>query len=113
MSRIVDKRNVDIMAVSEATTGAEIQLYRRGSFKGVVSGNYTEKIAVPTDTGAVTEHITSPDMLAVVNTSYPPVTVRAYRNGVEVLPDEINLGGDTYRVWAFKSQDFLLFKVSD
>lgn len=115
MTRIVDKRDVCIVAVCKASGDAQIQLYKRGDFaKKVVIGKYEDKIDVPTGELYPVEYLTTPDMVAVLNTSSPVgnANVTAKFNGVAVPATELYIGGDTYKVWGFKSQDFVLFEAT-
>lgn len=111
MTRIVDKRNVCIVAVKNDNNDSSIQLYKRGTLDGIVSGKYGDKIEVPSDLQFPVEHLTTPDMIAVVNKSYPSgneyVSVKI--NGVDVPAIELVIGGDTYHLWGFKPQDFVKF----
>lgn len=114
MTRIVDKRNVCIVAVGNADADAAIQLYKRGTLAGVVSGKYENKIEISSASSSPVESLTTPDMIAVVNTSYPSgnASVTAKFNGVAVPATEVYIGGDTYKLWGFKPQDFVLFDFS-
>ena len=114
MTRIVDKRNVCIAALCSAGEDAEIQLYKRGSLNGILYGKYEDKIEVPSGGMFQTEYLTTPDMVAVVNPSYPAgnANVTANINGVAVPASELNIGGDTYKLWGFKPQDFVMFNFT-
>lgn len=114
MTRVVDKRNVLIVTKSSADGDSKIYLFRRGKDLSLLMyGKYDEYIEIATGSGPVSR-LTTPDMLAIVNTSYPAgnVNVKAKFNGVEVPATEVVLGGDTYKVWGLKSQDFVEFDFS-
>ena len=115
MTRIVDKRNVCIVAVRNENDDGSIQLYRRGTLDGIAYGKYESKFEVKSGSMFnLPEHLTTPDMIAVLNTSYPAgnANVVAKFNGVTVPATEVVIGGDTYKIWGFKPQDFVLFDFS-
>ena len=111
MTRIIDKRNVCIVAMCSAGEDAEVQLYKRESLNGIIYGKYDDKIEVPSGGVFNTDYLTTPDMVAVVNSSYPAgnANVTAKINGVAVPATELIIGGDTYKLWGFKPQDFVMF----
>lgn len=112
MTRIVDKRNVCIVSTCTGGGNAEIQLYKRGTLSGGLYGKYEDKIEVP-EGGAVVESLATPDMVAVVPTFISGnANVTAQFNGVTVPATELSIGGDTYKLWGFKPQDFVLFNFT-
>lgn len=114
MTRVIDKRNVCIVAKANSDGDSEIYLFRRGKdLSLLVYGKYDESIAIETSSKPVSR-LTTPDMLAIVSLSYPAgnANVKAKFNGVEVPATEVVLGGDTYKVWGLKSQDFVEFDFS-
>lgn len=115
MTRIVDKRNVCIVAVRNENEDGEIQFYRRGTLGGIVYGKFESKFEVKSGSMFdLPEHLTTPDMIAVLNTSIATgnANVVAKFNGVTVPATEVVVGGDTYKIWGFKPQDFVLFDFS-
>lgn len=117
MTRIVDKRNVCIVAISNENNDGAIQLYRRGTLGGILYGKYESKFEVKSGSTffKLPEYLTTPDMIAVLNTSFPAgnANVIAKFNGVTVPATEVVVGGDTYKIWGFKPQDFVLFDFSE
>lgn len=111
MSRIVDKR--DVCMVSDCY-GATIDLYKRGTLDGLIYGRTSDRFVVHDSGIELPEHLTTPDMIAAINTSASPLLagVTVVINGVEVPPVSVSLGGDTYLLWGFKPQDFVYFKSS-
>lgn len=113
MTRIVDKRNVFIVAKGNYDNNAKIVFLKRGKdLFQLTYGKYDDEIEI--DTGALVKHLTTPDMIAIVSESYPSgnANVKAYFNGVEVPATDVSIGGDTYKLWGLKSQDFVLFDFS-
>jgi len=114
MTRVIDKRNVCIVTKANADSDSKIYFLRRGKdLFSVVYGKYDESIGIATGSETVS-CLTTPDMLAIVDTSYPAgnANAKAFFNGVEVPATEVTLGGDTYKVWGLKSQDFVVFDFS-
>lgn len=113
MTRVIDKRNVFILAKPNDNSESSFGLQKRGEFQKVPSG-FSESINVPSGSMLPVEHLTTPDKLIVVNTSYPSGNgnAKAFFNGVEVPASEFNIGGDTYKVWGLKSQDFVVLDFS-
>ncbi len=113
MTRVIDKRNVCIVAKGNYDSNSVIQLLKREKdLFQLMSGKYDDKIEI--ETGALVKHLTTPDMIAVVPESYPSgnANVKAYFNGVEVSATIVNIGGDNYKLWGLKSQDFAVFDFS-
>ena len=113
MTRVIDKRNVCIVAKGSYDNNAKIVLLKREKdLSQLVYGKYDDKIEI--ETGALVKHLTTPDMIAVVSESYPSgnAGVKAYFNGVEVPATDVSIGGDTYKLWGLKSQDFAVFDFS-
>lgn len=114
MTRVIDKRNVCIVAKNSTGEDSRAYLVKRGSIIQVAYGKFDDKIEILSG-GTFVEHMTTPDMLVVVNPSYPAgnANVKAYfNNGVEARASEIEIGGDTYKVWGLKSQDFVVLDFS-
>lgn len=114
MTRVVDKRNVCIVTKANPDGDSKIYLFRRGKdISLIMYGKYDESIAIATGSQPVCR-LTTPDMLAIVSMSYPAgnANVKAKFNGVEVPATEVVIGGDTYKVWGLKSQDFVEFDFS-
>lgn len=114
MTRVVDKRNVYIVVKGNTEADSSIGLLKRETdIFQVVYGKYEDKIEILAG-DKPSRHLTTPDMIAVVSQSYPSgnQNVKAYFNGVEVPATEIVIGGDTYKIWGFKSQDFVVFDFS-
>lgn len=116
MTRVIDKRNVFILAKANETTKATVYLYKRGSDLAyrAFDGFFDDKIDVDADEFNATVHLTTPDMLLVIDPSRSPATANAkvFFNGVEVPADEVNFAGDPYKVWGLKSQDFVFLDFS-
>lgn len=114
MTRVIDKRNVCIVAVKNENNDSSIQLYKRGTLDGIISEKYEDKIEVPSDLSSPVEYLTTPDMIAVVNKSFPSgnANVSVKINGVDVAATDIVIGGDTYSLWGFKPQDFVNFSFA-
>ena len=113
MTRVVDKRNVCIVAKGSYENNAKIVLLKREKdLFQLAHGKYDDEIEIAT--GALVKHLTTPDMIAVVTESYPSgnANVKAYFNGVEVPATYVSIGGDTYKLWGLKSQDFAVFDFS-
>lgn len=113
MTRVVDKRNVCIVAKGSYDNNAKIVfLKREKDLFQLLYGKYDDEIEI--ETGKLVKHLTTPDMLAIVSLSYPAgnANVKAKFNGVEVPATEVVLGGDEYKVWGLKSQDFVEFDFS-
>lgn len=113
MTRVVDKRNVCIVAKGNDASDAKITLIKREKdLSQLIYGKYDDGIEI--EAGAVVNRLTTPDMIAVVGTSYPAgnANVKAHFNGVEVPATDVVMGGDTYKLWGLKSQDFAVFDFS-
>lgn len=113
MTRVVDKRNVCIVAKGSYDNNAKIALVKREKdIFQIVRGKYDDEIEIAT--GALVNHLTTPDMIAVVAEGYPPgnANVKAYFNGVEVPATVVSIGGEIYKLWGLKSQDFVVFDFS-
>lgn len=114
MTRVVDKRNVLIVTKASEDGDSKIYLFKRGKdLSLLIYGKYDESIAIATGSQPVSR-LTTPDMLAIVNASHPAgnANVKAKFNGVEVPATEFDIGGDNYKVWGLKSQDFVEFDFS-
>ena len=110
MTRVIDKRNVCIVAKGSYDNNTKIVLLKREKdLFQLAYGKYDDEIEI--NTGALVKHLTTPDMLAIVSESYSAgnANVKAKFNGVEVPATEVSIGGDTYKVWGLKSQDFVEF----
>lgn len=112
MTRVIDKRNVCIAAKANDSSESEFALQKRGEIGKTLYGG-SESFNVQSSTFPF-EHLTTPDKLIVVNTSYPAgnANAKAFFNGVEVPASEFVIGGDTYKVWGLKSQDFVVLDFS-
>ena len=114
MTRVIDKRNVCIVVNANSAANSEILLLKRGTdpFQ-LVYGKHDYNIEIESG-GNPVSHLTTPDMIAVVAESYPSgnANVKAYFNGVETPATVLIIGGDTYKLWGLKSQDFVLFDFS-
>lgn len=113
MTRVIDKRNVCIVAKGNYDNNAKIVfLKREKDLFQLVYGKYDDEIEI--GTGALVKHLTTPDMIAVVSESYSAGNrnVKAYFNGIEVPATEVSIGGDAYKLWGLKSQDFAVFDFS-
>lgn len=112
MKRVLDKRNVFIVAKGSSTSNAQIKLLSRD--KDIHSLYYKKHDAeINIGSGEVISYITTPDMIAVVET-FPKENpaVKAYFNGVEVPATEVDIDGSTYLIWGLKSQDFVVLDFS-
>lgn len=115
MTRVIDKRNVCIVAKGNTNpeNNAQITFLKRGKdLFQLAYGKYDEKIEI--EAGTVVNHLTTPDMIAVVAISFITANqnVKAYFNGVEVAGTKVSIGGDTYKLWGLRSQDFVVFDFS-
>lgn len=113
MTRVIDKRNVFITAKANADLESSFSLNKRGEIAKAVSG-FGEFFHIQYSSSNIFEHLTTPDKVIIVNTSYPSgnANAKAFFNGVEVPATELSIGGDTYKVWGLKSQDFVLLDFS-
>lgn len=112
MTRVIDKRNVFIVAKGSNTSNAQIKLLSRD--KDINSLYYKKHdVEINIGSGEVVSYITTPDMIAVVET-FPKENpnVKAYFNGVEAPATEVDLYGNTCLIWGLKSQDFVVFDFS-
>lgn len=113
MTRVIDKRNVFIAAIANANLESSFFLNKRGEISKAVVGS-GEYFDIQYESYKVFEHLTTPDNVIVVNTSYPEgnVNAKAFFNGVEVPATELTIGGNIYKVWGLKSQDFVVLDFS-
>ena len=112
MTRVVDKRNVCIVAKANNEYEPVFYLQKRGEIgKAIYGGSESFRIE---SSLLPFEHLTTPDKIIVVNTSASEgnANAKAFFNGVEVPASELVIGGDTYKVWGLKSQDFVLLDFS-
>lgn len=112
MTRVVDKRNVCIVAKANGSYESKFSLLKRGEIGKTIYGG-GESFIIEYSTFPF-EHLTTPDKLIVVNTSVAEgnAVAKAFFNGVEVPASELDIGGDTYKVWGLKSQDFVVLDFS-
>lgn len=116
MIRVVDKRNVCILAKGNEARRTTVYFMKRGEDidAKLFDKLYDEKFEISDDTIRTNAHLTTPDMLLIIDLLSNPesANVKAFFNGVEVPAIEINSAGEPYKVWGLKSQDLVFLDFS-
>lgn len=116
MTRVVDKRNVCILAKGNEAGKTTVYFMKRGEDidAKLFDGLYDDKFEINGDTITTNAHLTTPDMLLIVDPFKNPesANVKAFFNGVEVPAIEIKSAGEPYKVWGLKSQDLVFLDLS-